>query len=34
MNFKNNDLEEKLNFALANLQKNNLEKAQIFTKKY
>ena len=33
MNFKNNDLEEKLNFALANLQKNNLEKASNIYKK-
>ena len=33
MNFKNNDLEEKLNFALANLAKNNLEKASNIYKK-
>ena len=33
MNFKNNDLEEKLNFASANLEKNNLEKASNIYKK-
>jgi len=33
MNFKNNDLETKLNFALANIEKNNLEKASSIYKK-
>ena len=33
MNFKNNDLEEKLNLALVNLEKNNLEKASNIYKK-
>ena len=33
MNFKNNELEKKLNFALENLAKNNLEKASNIYKK-
>ena len=33
MNFKNNDLETKLNFALINVEKNNLEKASNIYKK-
>ena len=33
MNFKNNDLEDRLNFALSYVEKNNLEKASIIYKK-
>ena len=33
MNFKNNELEKKLNFALENLAKNKLEKASNIYKK-
>ena len=33
MNLQNNDLKNKLNFALANIEKNNLEKAAEIYKK-